>query len=172
MTQSIFQSDSCSRREFVLASGIVVASSLISCTSVEDQPAQYALQPPAPEPHNPVLMRVRIGRGVQTVSIGKTKISRIRGTWRGTSTPNEQAVEIETKANTVIQIAEQTKKYQAQLHCTHKTTRQTVLLMLLFTFQSNSICPGFLRGNYLHTGIRRPLLHKRLPQEAMQQTTI
>ena len=146
MTPSIFQSESCNRREFVLATGIFVAGSMISCTSVEENPTQPTRDSAAGLPHEPVLMRVRIGRNVQSITIGNTTISRTREAWRGTNTPNAQVVEIETKPNTVVHIAEQTKKISGTISLHPRSERPNDSFDVVVHIPIEQYLPGVLAG--------------------------
>jgi stage II sporulation protein D len=63
MAEQKYQHNSCTRREFVIATGVVVAGGLVSCGK----------QPPAPEAIKqtvPSTIRVRIGKNVEQVTIG------------------------------------------------------------------------------------------------------
>ncbi len=75
MSPNYFYPSTCSRREFVLATGLLVTSGIISCKKIEeieaDEPAKKAVDPPQPLPD----VRVRLGKNIKTVTIGDATIS-------------------------------------------------------------------------------------------------
>jgi stage II sporulation protein D len=95
MYKKIIQHYPCSRREFIVASGLFVAGGLVSCRSEEiERPKTRVFT-------EPIHIRVRIGKNLQRVTIGDNIFTH-------TSVGNTPKT-IELKPNTKITIAEKTK---------------------------------------------------------------
>ena len=94
MFPKIFQHYPCSRREFVVASGLFVAGSIVSCRGEKEQPKTSP-------PTKPIRVRVRIGKNTKGVKVGETVIRR--------SSFGDTPKIIELKQNSKITIDEKTK---------------------------------------------------------------
>ncbi len=86
MNENKKQHESCSRREFVVATGLLVAGSLVSCsggseqqTTTGDSREKNILALPKISP----VIRIRIGkiRGRSNVSVGETRVTRSNSKW-------------------------------------------------------------------------------------------
>ncbi len=94
MLPKLIQHQSCSRREFVLASGLVVVGSMVSCGRVVDQKKTLVSV-------NQVNIRVRIGKNVNSVVVGEKVFT--------SKMLNDSQKTIEIQPNTTITSNNKTK---------------------------------------------------------------
>ena len=146
MTPQIFPPEMCSRRAFVLASGLFVAGSMVSCTGFDEEIGQTAIQTREKLLLGHVFIRVRIGKHTQKVVIGETTITRYRGKWNGASSSQNNNVEIELKPNTVVTIAGQRKKISGILVLHPRAEVSTRAFDVVAHISLEQYLPGVLAG--------------------------
>ena len=128
MAPTLFPTEPCNRRKFVVTAGLVVAGGIVACSrkevrSAQDNPAKET--PPSPDrethevpllPTEPIIIRVRVGRVRDTGNaiVGQTNIQRTGDTWIAEGNPtgfttNEHTIIFHTASDRTIRVDNQTK---------------------------------------------------------------
>ena len=153
MTPSFFPSQPYNRREFILASGIVVAGGLVTCAKLGEPAAPTKSKTTPNAQSTPITIRVRIGRirDDTTVVIGDAYISRKNKRWSTTNTnlktTNDGGVlEFTGKKDTLILINTTSKKISNDVHLVARVDISPCAFDVVAYVPIEQYLPGVLAG--------------------------
>ncbi len=137
MTLKFFQSKDCNRRDFLLASGIVVVGGLVSCEQTGGSPKQQAPKKPKALQVKNTTIRVRIGKNIRRATIGGKELT--------TKNINGGSKTIEVSSPSEIETGHTTKKIVGSV-VLHKRKDQTNTFDLIAHVPVEQYLPGVLAG--------------------------
>lgn len=140
-----YKSELYNRREFVLATGLIVAGGLISCGRNENDKKQ-ADSINLPKLSEPIFIRVRIGRKTKNIIAGNINISRNKNKWIGVNESGESEVTFTLQPNTKLTVDTTDKILSGKIVLHPSSTNPDKTFDVVAHIPIEDYLPGVLAG--------------------------